>query len=343
MAKILNHITVERDGMHNGFPSLAYWRDAYWIGFSKGERHGKTTAARACLKVSTDRQRWMPAADLHLGGGRAGIGPLPIDDSTMAGLMAVWSHNDPNNPQTRVLQHMITFTRDGYRWDEPAPILPPNYALFGIRRHEGIWYAMAYLHEGQRRELFLMVSPDLLNWEQRCRIGVPEDKINESDIIFQPDGEAWVIARTKREGDHAWFCSAKPPYTDWQFIDLKTRIHAPKILAHQGRYFIAGRCLPKEMGETSWPFGHSLCIWELTRGKVQPVLRIPAAGDCAYCGIIEDPRGRVCLTYYSMHAYYLGVVPPFKAVYNSAEQHEVKTAEQAYCANDIYFAELDLS
>jgi hypothetical protein len=339
MARILNHLTVVRDGMHNGFPSLAYWRDAYWLSFSKGERHAPSTANRGCLLVSTDRQRWLPAADTNLLGGSGGLRPLPVDDGTMAGLIATWQYSES---KTRILQNMITFTTDGYRWAEPVPILPLKYSVFGIRQFQGQWYAMAYLHDGDRRELFLMVSPDLLQWEQRCRIGLPEDRVNESDIIFQPDGEAWVVARTKRPGDHAWFCTARPPYTQWEFIDLKTRIHAPKILLHQGKYYVAGRCLPSELGETAWPFGHSLCVWELTRGAVKPVLRIPAAGDCAYCGIIEDPRGRVCLAYYSMHAYYLGVLPPFAAVFPTAEPAHSKQAQLVPCANDIYFAEIEL-
>lgn len=337
MPKILNHLTVVRDGWHNGFPSLACWRGAYWIGHAKGERHSSTVANRACLLVSTDRQRWLPAAEFRTGGA-GGVGVMPVDDNTLAAFLASWT-NHPDG--TRSLQHAVTFSHDGYAWDKPVAIMPPKHAMFGIKRYNDLWYAMAYLHDGDRRELFLFTSPDLLHWEQRSRIGQPDERLNEADITFQSDGEAWVIARTKRPGHHAYFCSAKPPYTDWQFIDLKTRIHAPRIHPHNGKLYIAGRCLPSELGEF-WPFGHSLCIWELTRGKVTPILRIPAAGDCAYCGITTDPRGRVCLAYYSMHAYYMGVIPPFKAVYPTGEPADTKGAELQYVANDIYFAELDL-
>jgi len=340
LARILNHITVARDGMHNGFPTLAFWKGAYWIGFRKGERHGMTQASRGCLVVSTDRIRWQSAVEPSFTGGRGGIGPLPVSDSRMAGILAEQVDLDS---ERRIFQQSISFTNDGYRWEEPVPIFPPNHAVFGIRRNEGLWYAMIYLLEGDRREMFLTVSSDLINWETRSRIGQPDERINESDIWFQPDGEAWVIARTKRPGDHAYFCTAKPPYTDWQFTDLKVRIHAPRIFSHKGELYVAGRCLPSELGETSWPFGHSLCIWKLTRGQVEPVLRLPAVGDCAYCSVIEDPSGRLCMAYYSMHAYYLGVVPPFKAVYPDGEPGNTQAAHHVACANDIYFAEIELS
>jgi hypothetical protein len=82
----------------------------------------------------------------------------------------------------------------------------------------------------------------------------------------------------------------------------------------------------------------------LEKGKLQPVLNIPACGDCAYPGFIEDPEGRVCMSYYSQHAYRMGVVP--EALLNSEDapeticnyQGEPNTQPQ----NDVYFAELEL-
>ncbi len=76
----------------------------------------------------------------------------------------------------------------------------------------------------------------------------------------------------------------------------------------------------------------------MTRGAVEPVLRIPATGDCAYPGFIKDPDGRICLTYYSQHAYHSGVIaPPFRL-----EPDEPWDKGQLLTPDDVYFAELEL-
>jgi hypothetical protein len=67
-------------------------------------------------------------------------------------------------------------------------------------------------------------------------------------------------------------------------------------------------------------------------------MRIPATGDCSYPGLIKDPEGRVCLSYYSQHAYHMGVVPmPFRLEPTPPHDHG-----QLLASDDVYFAELDL-
>ena len=54
---------------------------------------------------------------------------------------------------------------------------------------------------------------------------------------------------------------------------------------------------------------YSAEVFRAVSAMLEPVLRIPASGDCGYCGLIKDPDGRVCIAYYSQHAYKLGVLP----------------------------------
>ena len=115
---------------------------------------------------------------------------------------------------------------------------------------------------------------------------------------------------------------------------LGVRIQPPCILEHEGRVYVAGRSVPVLLGESTWPFGQSLYVWELTRGQVTPVLRLPTGGDSTYPGFIKDPDGRLCISYYSQHAYCLGVLPPFDA--------EVAERPEFARVADIYFAEIAL-
>ena len=58
-------------------------------------------------------------------------------------------------------------------------------------------------------------------------------------------------------------------------------------------------------------------------------------GDCSYPGLIKDPEGRICMTYYSQHAYLMGVEPFPWQQWGPAEA-------KALIPSDVYFAELAL-
>jgi len=341
MPRILNHVTVCRDGMHNAFTSLVHWQGAYWIAYRKADGHHSAADARICLSVSCDRVRWREVAHIKVPGDNRDPRFVVVDEHRLALLFpnAPGCIRGADGPETH--EQWITFSEDGYRWEKPRRILPEHHHLFRVRKHKGTYYGLDCYREGTLRRLELRASPDLLKWERLCQVGADDQGLNESDMVFLPDGEAWIVSRTECEPKHALFCSAKPPYIDWHVESLGARIHAPAILEHNGKLYVAGRCLPEAIGETAWPFGHSLCIWELTRGKVAPVLRIPATGDCTYPGFIKDPEGRLCISYYSQHAYYLGIVPPFHARVTKEPNKLDKTPMSGYAA-DIYFAEIEL-
>ena len=236
----------------------------------------------------------------------------------------------------RPIQQFITFTADGHTWETPRPILDPYMWLWRVRRHEGRYYGLIQnlsdLYDaGQNpHQLDLAISEDLLEWKTIARVG---DGLNESDIVWRPDGEAWIVSRTVK-GRSSVFASASPPYTDWTTIDMDPMVHAPVMLEHNGDLFVAGRSNPGSEGIVDAPFnGSSLSVWRVTRGNLEPVLRIPAYGDCSYPGLIKDPDGRICISYYSQHAYLLGVVPRREAT---------PGMEHPGAADDVYFAEIEL-
>ena len=176
-------------------------------------------------------------------------------------------------------------------------------------------------------QLDLAISDDLVTWETIARVG-QEAGLNESDIFWHQDGEAWIVSRSVAKPHGSFFCSARPPYTDWEVTELEPMVHAPVFLYHNGALYVAGRCLPETAGNPVSPWhGSGLGIWRVERRHLEPVLHVPALGDCSYPGLIEDPEGRVCLTYYSQHAYHMGIVDYPDGVSMPA---------------DVYFAELEL-
>jgi len=330
MPRVLNHLTVVRDGKHNAFTSLVWWNGAYWLAYRKGERHADPTG-QVCLCVSADRRHWREAARLKVPGDSRDPFLVVTNDNQLAILF-------PNAPDQAdgepVIEQWIAFSHNGYDWQTPRRILDPRHHLFRVRRHDELYYGLDCYREKTLRRLELWTSPDLMQWTRICQVGADDAGLNESDIIFRPDGEAWIVSRAMTPSLHSWFSSAKPPYTDWRVESLGVRIQAPSILEHDGRVYVAGRSVPRLLGETTWPFGQSLYVWELGRGRVTPVLRLPTGGDSTYPGFIKDPEGRLCISYYSQHAYCFGVLPPFNA--------EVAELPQNATVADIFFAELEL-
>ncbi|NLL83913.1 MAG: exo-alpha-sialidase [Lentisphaerae bacterium] len=333
MARIIRQTTVIRDNMHNAFTDLQFWQGAYWVSYRKGADH-ISMDAHAVVSVSHDRHRFTELATSSVRGDVRDPKMFPIDDDHLALYYPTWlygagSHQVNGKNYFKPIQQYITFSTNGHTWQAPQPILAPNMWLWRIRPHQGRYYGLiqnlaAAYDDVRPHQLDLAVSDDLINWETIARIG---ENLNESDIFWHPDGEAWVVSRTVK-GHFSVFAAAKPPYTEWHTTTLTSMVHAPIILEHNDNLYVAGRSNPIYEGPLPAPVGTcSLSLWRLTRGQLDPVLHIPAYGDCSYPGLIKDPEGRICLSYYSQHAYNLGVITP--------------TTPDSIPA-DVYFAELEL-
>lgn len=344
MAKIKRLSTVIRDGMHNAFTDLIYWNGMYIISFRKGAGH-VSADAQAMVAVSSDRQRFTEVARVKINGDTRDPKLIPMKDGRLAMLAPSWIEG----LQKRKLQQFICFSSDAFNWSTPQPICEPNQWLWRVREHQGLYYGLQYgampgresLDISVERRHILMTSPDLFTWTPLAVIGPDDHALGESDIAFQPDGEAWVVVRSGVGSGNAFFASAKPPYKDWAVSELSAKIHAPVILQIHGKNFVAGRARLSDMGmsDFSMPSSVTTGVWLLEKNKVTPVLNLPSANDCSYCGLIADPEGRICVSYYSQHAYAFGCEP-----YAYRDAHLVSDTPHGELLSkaDIYFAELEL-
>ena len=349
MAHVLRQCTVTHDGMHNAFTDLVHWQGAYWVAYRKGAAHVSADSCCA-VAVSYDRNRFMEVAHVRVAGDNRDPKLVVVNEHCLAMVFPSWLDGPgtlhPDKP--RHLHQYVAFSDNGYDWDTPIAIRPDNRWLWRVRGHDGTFYGLDYgppagqAWEDKLHDLWLMRSDDLRQWQHVATIDDGTHGMGESDLVIRADGEMWVVSRSSpNKYANARFAVASPPYTDWQITELDVPIHAPAMLEHDGAVYAAGRRIIDAEGDALYYLngGASMGVWRIDRGQATAVLHLPAGGDCSYPGLIHDPDGRVCMSYYSQHAYLMGVRPNvFEATTTPSGEYDFRNVSQS----DIYFAELAL-
>jgi hypothetical protein len=244
----------------------------------------------------------------------------------------------------------VTSTNDGLTWSKPKSAWKDEW-IWRVRFYNGAFYGTSYgfgptndICDHNHGPLKFLKSSDGIHWKVISTVTGMEDGPNEADMYFHPDGEVWIIARTFREpANHSLFFSSRPPYHDWERIDLKVLIGPPCFCESGGVLYVAGR---RDMNEVwipqSIPAG-STAIYTVEYGKVTPFFAFPSYGDAGYPGLISQKPSNLLISYYSQHAYLSGVidsvtpVPP--TIPNAANS---KYPELSAGDDDIFIAEISV-
>ena len=346
MARVKSITTVTRDGMHNAFTDLIHWQGAYWIVYRKGSHHSSPDSWIA-VASSFDRRRFVEVGHVRVPGDNRDAKLVPTDGGKR--LAMVFPSRDRlraavGRDKPGKLRLYVAFSDDGHNWQTPTEIEPgrPNQWLWRVRQHDGVYYGLSYgpgdhgRWEDKQHWLALLRSDDLLQWQHLAWVNADGPLMNECDLTIRDDGRMWILGRSARDTGCCAFASAAPPYTDWSIKLIPPRIEAPVLLEHGGALYAAGRCWPHEAGNPMYHFGdeQTLGLFGVEFETVRPILHLPANGDCSYPGLIADPDGRVCMSYYSSHAYFDGTHDPPRTL--DPDQPASKQIA------DIYFAELEL-
>jgi hypothetical protein len=115
---------------------------------------------------------------------------------------------------------------------------------------------------------------------------------DETAFLFEPDGR--VVAVARRGSRAAQLCRSKPPYADWQRIELDRYIGGPLLTKWGNRYVVGGRKTLGGQGPKT-----SLC-W-LIDDRLHEFAELPSGGDNSYPGFVELSSARALVSWYSSH------------------------------------------
>lgn len=277
----------DRDS-HSAFTDITRFKDQFFCTFRAGKGHVSPDGAIQVLK-SSDGLNWTPAAritssDSDLRDPKFSITP---EGRLMIAGAASW-HDD--RPVVR--QSMAWFSDDGENWSEPTPIGDPNFWLWRVTWHKGNAYTIGYHLDKQDRFIRLYQSRDGKHFSILADKLVTDDFPNEATLRFDAQDVGYCLLR--REKGNGLLGSAKPPYAEWQWKDVGTRIGGPELfLGLEGRMLATVRLYQPKARTV---------VGDINRdtGKFTERLTLPSGGDNSYAGMLLHD-GLIWTSYYSSH------------------------------------------
>jgi hypothetical protein len=120
----------------------------------------------------------------------------------------------------------------------------------------------------------------------------------EATLRFENDSQA-LYCLQRRDGaapqNSALLGTSKPPYTEWQWHDLKIYFGGPNFIQiPDGRWIAAGRIIHPDAHKTE------LAWLDVENKKLTPILQLPSGGDTSYPGLVWRD-GFLWVSYYASH------------------------------------------
>ncbi len=195
-------------------------------------------------------------------------------------------------------QSICWFSTTGKSWSAPRWYGERNWWIWRLGWHNESAFGIGYnrrsealnWYQGDPLRSFECTQRSILSKNQHG-LGYP----NESALCFQPNGTATAIVRRDADTFSAQFGMAKPPYSNWQWKDLKVYIGGPSILLWDKQTLvISGRRWTRK--------GFKTAIWclDINTAELQFITDLPSGGDNSYPGIVNK-NGALYVAYYSSH------------------------------------------
>lgn len=276
---------------HNAFTDLIRFRDSWFCVFREGKAHVSADGALRVLK-SEDGVKWTSAAlvtsetsDLR----DAKISVTPDNRLMLAGAEAFEKDGKKQH------QSLVWFSDDGIQWSQSEEVADLNYWLWRITWHKGKAYGFGYGCSGAPRSLKFYESSDGISFQTLIpKVEGVGTYPNETSMVFMPDDSVYCLLRQDGVPKDGLIGKSKPPYTDWTWKSLGTKIGGPDMIRLPDGRFIAVVRLYDAAVRTA------VCWLDPETGTLTEAVALPSGGDTSYAGLVWHDD-MLWVSYYSSH------------------------------------------
>ena len=113
-------------------------------------------------------------------------------------------------------------------------------------------------------------------------------------MVFLPDDTCYCLLRQDGQPNSGCIGKSHPPYTEWTWKQLGTRIGGPHMIRLLDGRFVAVVRLYDGGTRTS------LCWLDPEKGTLTESLKLPSRGDTSYAGLVWHDN-LLWISYYSSH------------------------------------------
>jgi hypothetical protein len=275
---------------HNAFTDLARFGGQWFCAFREGQAHVSPDGALRVI-TSADGEKWVSAALIKSPTGDLRDAKLAITPENKLMLTAAEARRAP---ATRSHQSLVWMSDDGTAWGKPANIGDPDFWLWRTTWHKGAAYSIGYGCRSDNHWTRLYKSTDGKQFEILRDKLYDEGYPNETSLLFLPDDRCYCLLRRDGEPNTALLGVSSPPYTEWRWKDLGTRIGGPHIIRLPNGRIVAAVRLHDGGVRTS------LCWLDADTAKLTEFLKLPSGGDNSYAGLVWHDA-HLWISYYSSH------------------------------------------
>jgi len=276
---------------HNAFTDLIRWRGHWYCAFREGKGHVSADGRLRVLR-SADGAQWTPVGLMTWDGGDVRDAKLSVAPDNRLMLSGAVRFLKPVNGH--VHQSVTWLSPDGEQWGEPNRVGHPNLWMWSATWHKATGYSIGYSTAG-KKFIRLYHTRDGRTWKTLADDLFPGGTYaNETSLVFAADETCYCLLRRDSHGATAQLGTARPPYTEWAWKDLGTRIGGPKMIQlPDGRFLATVRLYDKKVRT-------GLCEVDVEKGRLTEILTLPSGGDTSYAGMVLH-GGLLWISYYSSH------------------------------------------
>lgn len=277
---------------HNAFTDLIRFNNCWYCAFREGQSHASDDGRLRVIR-SENGEEWTSVALMEWDGGDVRDAKLSVSAEDQLMLSGAVRFLEPINGNK--YQSVTWLSPDGEHWSDPFSC-PTGLGTWrwSATWHKGTAYSFGY--SGKDKQGCLYRSKDGKTWEVVKDDVYPDAKTygNETSLVFLEDDTAYCLLRRDKGSCSGMLGVSHPPYTEWEWGDLGTRIGGPKMISFGKERFLAAVRLYDGRRRTS------LCWIDAQKVKLTEALKLPSGGDTSYAGLVLHDKV-LWVSYYSSH------------------------------------------